>query len=225
MTLININPDDLSRPDRYKLICGLVIPRPIALVTTVSENGVVNAAPFSFFNAFSDQPTIVALGVNSRPDGGMKDTATNINYTKEFVVHMVTKDIAEKMNVSCVNFPPDISEIEEANFTLKKSYAVNTPSIKESLVALECKLHSIIPLGIDRNITLGEVINISTTSDVVDVDKNYINIEKYQPIARLFGNMYASISDIFQLKRLNYQEWMNDKELSKHKKNNNKEED
>jgi hypothetical protein len=80
-------------------------------------------------------------------------------------------------------------------------------------------------LGIDRNITLGEVINISTTSDVVDVDKNYINIEKYQPIARLFGNMYASISDIFQLKRLNYQEWMNDKELSKLKKNNNKEED
>jgi flavin reductase (DIM6/NTAB) family NADH-FMN oxidoreductase RutF len=212
MTLININPDDLSRPDRYKLICGLVIPRPIALVTTVSENRVVNAAPFSFFNVFSDQPTIVALGVNSRPDGGMKDTAANINYTKEFVVHMVTKDIAEQMNVSCVNFPPDISEIKEANFTLKKSYAVNTPSIKESLVALECKLHSIIPLGIDRNITLGEVINIATTSDVVDVDKNYINIEKYQPIARLFGNMYASISDIFQLKRLNYQEWMKDKD-------------
>jgi flavin reductase (DIM6/NTAB) family NADH-FMN oxidoreductase RutF len=212
MTLININPDDLSRPDRYKLICGLVIPRPIALVTTVSENRVVNAAPFSFFNVFSDQPTIVALGVNSRPDGGMKDIAANINYTKEFVVHMVTKDIAEQMNVSCVNFPPDISEIKEANFTLKKSYAVNTPSIKESLVALECKLHSIIPLGIDRNITLGEVINIATTSDVVDVDKNYINIEKYQPIARLFGNMYASISDIFQLKRLNYQEWMKDKD-------------
>ena len=212
MTLININPDDLTRPDRYKLMCGLVIPRPIALVTTISERGIVNAAPFSFFNVFSDQPTIVALGINSRPDGGMKDTATNIDYTREFVVHMVTKDIAEQMNISCVNFPPEISEIEEANFTLRKSHVIGTPSIKESLVALECKLHSITPLGVDRNITLGEVVNITTTSDVVDVDKTYINIEKYQPIARLFGNMYASISDIFQLKRLNYQEWMKDKD-------------
>ena len=111
MTELNVDPNTLSRQDRYKLMCALVIPRPIALVTTISPEGIVNAAPFSFFNVFSDKPSIVALGVNSRPEGGMKDTSANINYKKEFVVHMVTFEIAEQMNISCVNFPPHISAV------------------------------------------------------------------------------------------------------------------
>lgn len=211
MTKLNVDPNTLSRPDRYKLMCALVIPRPIALVTTMSKDGIVNTAPFSFFNVFSDKPSIVALGVNARPDGGLKDTAANINYRKEFVVHMVTFDIAEKMNISCVNFPPEISEIDEAGFTLRDSYLLETPSINESLVALECKLHSITKLGEDRNLTLGEVINISTNTDVLDTEKNYVNIDNYRPIARLFGNMYSQLSDFFELKRLNYEQWMEDK--------------
>ena len=212
MTELNVDPNTLSRQDRYKLMCALVIPRPIALVTTISKEGVVNAAPFSFFNVISDKPSIVALGVNSRPEGGMKDTSANINYKKEFVVHMVTFEIAEQMNISCVNFPPHISEIDEAGFTLKKSHILDTPSIAESLVALECKLHSITRLGEDRNLTLGEVINVSTNTDVLDTEKNYVNIENYKPIARLFGNMYSELSDFFELKRLNYEQWIQDKE-------------
>ncbi len=212
MTELNIDPNSLTRQDRYKLMCALVIPRPIALVTTLSQDGVVNAAPFSFFNVFSDKPSIVALGVNSRPEGGMKDTSTNINFMKEFVVHMVTFEIAEQMNISCVNFPPNVSEIDEAGFTLKKSHILETPSISESLVALECRLHSIIALGDDRNLTLGEVINVSTNTDVLDTEKNYVNIENYKPIARLFGNMYSELSNFFELKRLNYEQWIKDKE-------------
>ena len=136
----------------------------------------------------------------------------NINYKKEFVVHMVTFEIAEQMNISCVNFPPHISEIDEAGFTLRKSHILDTPSIAESLVALECKLHSITRLGEDRNLTLGEVINVSTNTDVLDTEKNYVNIENYKPIARLFGNMYSELSDFFELKRLNYEQWIQDKE-------------
>ena len=211
MQKLNIDPDSLSRPDRYKLMCALVIPRPIALVTTLSKKLIVNAAPFSFFNVFSDKPSIVALGVNSRPDGGLKDTAENINFRKEFVVHMVTPDISEKMNISCVNFPPEVSEIDEAGFTLRDSYKLKTPTINESLVALECKLHSITKLGTDRNLTLGEVINISTNSDVLDMEKKYININNYKPIARLFGNMYAELSNFFELERLNHDEWIKNK--------------
>ena len=187
MTELNVDPNTLSRQDRYKLMCALVIPRPIALVTTISKDGIVNAAPFSFFNVFSDKPSIVALGVNSRPDGGMKDTSANINYKKEFVVHMVTYEIAEQMNISCVNFPPHISEIEEAGFTLRKSHILDTPSIAESLVALECKLHSITRLGEDRNLTLGEVINVSTNTDVLDTEKNYVNIETTSPLQDYLG--------------------------------------
>ena len=107
------------------------------------------------------------------------------------------------MNVSCVNFPPDVSEIDEAKFTLRKSHLLKTPTINESLVALECKLHSITRLGEDRNLTLGEVVNISTNTDVLDTEKNYVNIDNYKPIARLFGNMYAELSNFFELKRLN----------------------
>ena len=212
MSKFNIDPNTLSRPDRYKLMCALVIPRPIALVTTISKNGIVNAAPFSFFNVFSDKPSIVALGVNAKPEGGLKDTAANIKEQKEFVVHMVTFDIADQMNISCVNFPPEVSEIDEANFTLRQSHLIKTPTINESLVALECKLHSITKLGEDRNLTLGEVINISTNTDVLDTEKNYVNIDNYKPIARLFGNMYAELSDFFELKRLNYEQWMEDKD-------------
>ena len=89
---------------------------------------------------------------------------------------------------------------------------MDTPSIAESLVALECKLHSITRLGEDRNLTLGEVINVSTNTDVLDTEKNYVNIENYKPIARLFGNMYSELSDFFELERLNYEQWIQDKE-------------
>ena len=80
------------------------------------------------------------------------------------------------------------------------------------MVALECKLHSIIGLGEDRNLTLGEVVNVSTNTDVLDTEKNYVNIENYKPIARLFGNMYSELTDFFELKRLNYEQWIEDKE-------------
>ena len=123
---------------------------------------------------------------------------------------IVEDNIFESMK-SKVNKDLEISEIDEAGFTLRDSHLLQTPSINESLVALECKLHSITKLGEYRNLTLGEVINISTNTDVLDTEKNYVNIDNYRPIARLFGNMYSQLSDFFELKRLNYEQWMEDK--------------
>jgi flavin reductase (DIM6/NTAB) family NADH-FMN oxidoreductase RutF len=102
---------------RYKLLAALVVPRPIALVTTVGEDGILNAAPFSFFNVFSEDPALVVLGIQSRPDGTPKDTLKHIRKTGAFVVNLVDEAIAERMNTCSIDFPSDVSEIEAAEFT------------------------------------------------------------------------------------------------------------
>src|ERR1700741_299854 len=102
---------DLSRQDRYKLLCAVVIPRPIALVTTLDENGAVNAAPFSFFNVFSENPPLIVLGLQHRPDHSPKDTTRNIHRNGEFVVHMVDEALSVAMNDCAVDFPSGDSEV------------------------------------------------------------------------------------------------------------------
>src|SRR5947209_1958729 len=96
----------LPQPLRYKLLVGLVVPRPIALVTSTGPGGTVNAAPFSFFNVFSEEPPLVGLGLQSRPDGSIKDTPANIRETGAFVVNLVDESLAEQMNVCSIDFPP-----------------------------------------------------------------------------------------------------------------------
>ena len=199
---------DLSPKDRYKLLAGLVIPRPIALVTTVSEDGVVNAAPFSFFNLFSEEPPVVILGVNLRPEGATKDTTRNIQANGEYVIHVVSEDIAEAMNVCAVDFPAGMSEIELAGFTLKPSGSVAPPSIAEAPVALECRMTQIINLSPLRDLILGEVVRIRTRPGIVDPKRLYVDVAKYRPLARLFGNLYARLGDVFELKRQTYSEWV-----------------
>jgi flavin reductase (DIM6/NTAB) family NADH-FMN oxidoreductase RutF len=213
-TGLDIDPDDLGQRDLYKLVCGLVVPRPIALTTTMSVTGVVNAAPFSFFNIFSERPAVVALGLNSRPDGSIKDTTRNIRETGEYVIHVVTQSIAEKANVCATEFPSDMSEIDIARFTLKPSLVVSPPTIAEAPVALECRLMSITPLSPVRNIVLGEVVRIRTAPGIVDPERFHVDISAYRPVARLFGNLYARLGELFELKRLTYSEWQ-DKEATK----------
>ena len=204
---LDIDPKSLSARDRYKLLCGLVVPRPIALVTTLSPEGVVNAAPFSFFNMFSDEPPIVILGVNLRNDGTEKDTTRYIQANGEYVIHIVSEEDGHAMNVCATEFPEDISEIDIAGFTLKPSRKVAPPTIVEAAAALECRLHSVIPFSEKRAIIVGEVVQIKARAGIVDPAKLYVDVKKYRPMARLFGNLYATLGEVYERKRETYQEW------------------
>ncbi len=123
----------LSAQDRYKLLCSLVVPRPIALVTTVGPGGVVNAAPFSFFNVFAEDPALVVLGLQARPDGSLKDTAAHIRVTGAFVVNLVDEALAERMNICAVDFPADTSELDAAGLTKLPGHSIPVLSPRRSL--------------------------------------------------------------------------------------------
>ena len=118
---LSYDPNSLSEHDRYKLLISLVIPRPIALVTTLGPTGVVNAAPFSFFNMFSESPPLAVLGLQVKPDGGLKDTSAHIRDRGEFVINLVDEALGQQMNQCAVDFPPEISEIDAAKLTLGRA--------------------------------------------------------------------------------------------------------
>ena len=141
--------ETLEAANRYKILTATVTPRPIAWVTTLSEDGVVNAAPYSFFNAFGNDPPIVAIGVLSGP-GRFKDSATNILATGEFVVNLVSEANAEAMNVTCIDAPPEIDEIDLAGLTPAASQKVRPPRIAESPASLECLEWGTLQIGNNR---------------------------------------------------------------------------
>ena len=118
----------------YKLVVSTVVPRPVAWVVTKDKDGVVNAAPYSFFNAFSDNPVVVGFGCGPRAPGALKDTVANIEATGQFVVNMVSADLAEKMNITAVDFPPGVSEITEAGLSTAPSTPANTASLRGTVV-------------------------------------------------------------------------------------------
>ena len=149
---------ELSAGERYKLLGGLVVPRPIALVTTQSPEGRVNAAPFSFFNVFAEEPPLIVLGLGISPVGGSKDTTVNIRESGEFVVNLVDEPIAEAMNLCAIDFPPEISEIEVAQLELAPSHAVAPPRIGQAPVNLECRRYVTLQPARERYLVVGEVV-------------------------------------------------------------------
>lgn len=189
----------------YKLLMGVVVPRPIALVTTIDANGQVNAAPFSYFNAVSAAPPTVVLGIGPGEGGGPgpKDTLRNIEAVGEFVVNMVDEALADRMNVTAYAFPPGISELDKAGLTAKPAVASRPPLIAESPVSLECQLAQSIPLGPDSTLVVGRVCHLHIRDDLVDAEKHYVLGEKMHLIARMHGRgWYARTSDLFQIHRL-----------------------
>lgn len=197
----------LPLAERYKLLVSLVVPRPIALVTTVSRAGVINAAPFSFFNVFSEDPALVVLGLQSKPDGTPKDTLTHIRDTGAFVVNLVDETIAERMNICSVDFPPEMSEIEAAGFAAVPSTAVPVPRIAEAPVALECRHYLTLEVSHKRRLCIGQVIYLHARPGIIDSERLHVDLNAYKPIARLFGNFYARLGEKFALKRQSYAEW------------------
>jgi flavin reductase (DIM6/NTAB) family NADH-FMN oxidoreductase RutF len=194
----------------YKLLVGLVAPRPIALITSMDEAGHLNAAPFSAYNYLCTDPPIVAIGVTNRPDQRHvpKDTARNIRRTGEFVVNVVTEDIAEKMNICATDFPPEMSEVELAGFTTVPSLKVKPPRIAEAHAALECRQYTTMEIGRSR-IILGRVVSIFVEDRFVDPEGPYIHADQLHSIGRMNGlGNYVRTRDAFiTIPRISYEEW------------------
>lgn len=197
----------LPPAQRYKLLVGLVVPRPIALVTSIAPGGIVNAAPFSFFNVFSEDPPLVVLGLQSKADGSIKDTPANIRETGTFVVNLVDEALADRMNICAVDFPRDMSEIEVAGLTLAPSVAIDVPRIADAPVALECKHYVTLEVSRERRLCVGEVVYLHTREGILDPQNLRVIMDAYRPVARLFGNYYAQLGETFQLTRQSYAEW------------------
>src|SRR6516225_5236849 len=189
----------LSPRERYKLLIGTVVPRPIALVTTVDAQGRVNAAPFSFFNCLSTDPPILALGVENHPDMRFKDTGLNIRLTEVFTVNIVSHAIAAAMHVCAVPFAPDQDELKAAGLTAMPGKAVASPWIKEAPASFECRRHVTLELGKSRQIILGEILFAHYHSDVVDADRLHIDPARLDAIARLGGSTCSTIRDRFDM--------------------------
>jgi flavin reductase (DIM6/NTAB) family NADH-FMN oxidoreductase RutF len=189
----------LSARERYKLMIGTVVPRPIALVTTVDPIGRINAAPFSFFNCLSADPPILALGVENHPDMSFKDTALNIRLTEVFTVNIVSRAIAEAMHICAAPFAADRDELAAAGLTAMPGTEVASPWIKEAPAAFECRRHVTLELGKSRQIILGEIVFAHYQRDVIDAERLHIDPAKLDAIARLGGNTCATIRGRFEM--------------------------
>ena len=189
---------ELEQKTRYKLLIGLVYPRPIALVSTVNANGVLNAAPFSFFNVVADEPPLVLLSFNRRSDGTMKDTVKNIRRTGEFVVNLVDEPIANAMLLSGQELPETESEFAAAGFTPAASAVVAPPRIREAPASLECRVMQRIEYGVGREILLGEVVHVHVRDGLLDPATWRVS-DAYRPIGRLYGDRYCTTRQRFDL--------------------------
>src|SRR5919205_2685657 len=200
--------------DAYKLLVSTVVPRPIALATTVDAAGQVNAAPFSFFNAVSSVPPVVVLGISPGDSAGdgWKDTERNIRDTGEFVVNLVDEALAERMNICAVDFPKEIGELDQAGLTAIASAEVKPPRIAEAPVSFECKRITGLSLSRDSTLEVGRVIHIHIRDDLVDPQKFYVQTDKMRLVGRMHGRgWYARTSDLFLMDRISYSEWKDGK--------------
>ena len=203
---LSFNFAELQPTQRYKLLCGLVVPRPIALVTSTSPDGVVNAAPFSFFNVFSEQPALIVLGLQHNADGSPKDTTRNIQQSGEFVVNLVDEGIAEAMNLTATDFPPGEGEPMALGIATLPSMLVKPPRLAAAPAAFECRRTVGLAFGPQRELLIGEVLGAHVREGVLDPTTLNVDFAALAPVGRLCGAAYARQRDRFELKRINYAE-------------------
>ena len=185
----------------YPILASLVTPRPIALVTTISPDGKINAAPFSFFNLLGAEPPIVGFSPADRPDGTPKDTALNIRANHEFVVNLVDEAIAERMNVCSASFPYGVNELEHAGLTTAPSTLVKPPRIVEAPASLECTEWGTLMIGENR-VVIGFVKHLHVRPEIYDAEKRRIRPENLHTIGRMASpNWYCRTSNQFEMIR------------------------
>ena len=200
---MQFDPQEIDQSAIYKLITGAVIPRPIGWISSISDDGVLNLAPFSFFNAVGDDPPHVMFST-VRPNNSNKDTLNNVLATKQFVVNMVTEDNVERMNTTSQAFLPDENEFELAGLTPIPSVKVKPPRVKESPITMECELVHHYTLENHKyggaTIMVGKIVMFHVDESVL-LDNYKINLETYKPVARLAGSNYSKLGEIFSIKR------------------------
>lgn len=185
----------------YKLLAGVVTPRPIAWVTTQDEAGRVNAAPFSFFNLLGTDPPMLGFAPGDRGPGIPKDTARNIRRTREFVVNLVDEACAEAMNLTASEVPPEVSEIELAGLGTVPSRTVAPPRIAEAPVALECTEWATLEMGGNR-LVVGVIHHLFVREGILDPQTLLVNPEAFFPIGRMEVSAgYCRTRDRFQMPR------------------------
>ena len=187
----------------YKLMVGVIVPRPIAFVSTLSADGVRNLAPFSFFTAISANPPVICFSPMIRgSDGKRKDTLENVEATREFVVNVVSEDFAQQMNACSAEFPPEVDEFEVSGLTPIPSDIVKPPRVKESRVNMECRLLQVVhvsPKPLGGSIVIGEVVRFHVADELVDNFK--IDPDRLRPIGRMGGTTYTRTTDRFEMAR------------------------
>ena len=196
---MDIELASLPRIERYKLLIGLVIPRPIGWVSTWNENGVANCAPFSFFNCISEDPPLCILSFNLRSDGATKHSLKNIHRTGEYVVNLVDESTANAMHVSSYEIPETESEFAKSGLTQVPATKVKHPRIGEAAASLECRVERRIEFGPERELVIGEILLIHAREGIIDPASMRISEENYRPIGRLFGNRYCTTRQRFNL--------------------------
>jgi flavin reductase (DIM6/NTAB) family NADH-FMN oxidoreductase RutF len=199
-----IDPNKQSFSENYKLMIGSIVPRPIALVSTVSSNGLKNLAPFSYFNGVCSYPPTIMFAPGRRGyDGLTKDTLNNIRETEDFTVSIVSEKIGKQMVACATDYPPDVDEFEISGLTPLPSEKVKAPRVAESKVSFECKLNQIVEIGDDSPgagfLVIGTIVIFHIDDDVYRNGK--IDIKTLKPLGRLAGNSYTRISEIFDIVR------------------------
>ena len=199
---------NIPHEQAYKLVVASVVPRPVAWVVSQDREGRINAAPYSFFNAFSSNPVVVGIGCGRAPSGGIKDTLANIEATGQFVVNLVSAANAEQMNVTAIDFPSEVNELEEAGLTTAPSSVVKVPRIAESPVALECEVFQFVPAG-HHVIVMGRVLAQYVQDDcVLDAAKFYVDTPKLELVGRMHGRgWYARTTDRVDIPRIPLADW------------------
>ena len=196
--LTEVDFDGITAYQRYKLMASLIVPRPIALVTTVGPTGVVNAAPFSMFNMVGEDPPILMISINRLKDGRLKDTAANILRSGEFVVHMSDEPMAQKMHDCGEAFPSDVSELAEVGLTPVPAHRVAPPRILEAPVAFECVLHEKLETD-SRYVFIGRIVWLAARAGLIDTEAWRVNLRDYQPVARFGASFYTRTNERFSL--------------------------
>lgn len=203
---MEISPESVPWQSFYKLFIGSIVPRPIGWISTVNAEGKPNLAPYSFFNAASANPPHVLFCPSIRAaDRSTKDTLNNIRATGEFVVNIVTEELAEAMNITATELPADISEFERAGLETAPSVVVNVPRVAASPVHFECRLSQIITLGDGISpgsgwVVIGQVVHAHVDERVL-TGGDKIDLHALKPVGRLAGNAYTRVNDIFELMR------------------------